>query len=417
MNPRDPRSSAAAWLLGSKRIELDRPRLIAILNLTPDSFFDGGVLTDVHAAVATAVKAVADGADMLDLGGESTRPGAQRISADEQIRRTVPVIDAIRRVGGPLATIPISIDTTLAPVARAALDAGADAINDVSAGTEDDGMFALAAQRRAGLILMHRLRPPAEDSYSNQYAEGPNYADVVVTVCEFLRSRAMAAIRAGVATERIVLDPGLGFGKTVEQNLELIRRTGEIADLRFPILSALSRKSFTGIYGGLRDSTPQDRLAPTLELSIAHLHAGAILFRVHDVAEHVKVLAALPPVAAGWNKPKRSLHTGRMYHPTASERARAHEMRPEECPRRYCWWWESMEFEWDKAPRDGCRLSLFLKTPGVFRGTPQIVDTPCCRAEPTSNVDHMELRNSTLWDDGFDTMAWPPKKLPPDQCP
>lgn len=290
-NPLDPRSSAA-WLLGSRSIKLDGPRLIAILNLTPDSFYDGGVLTDVHAAVAAAAKALADGADMLDLGGESTRPGARRISADEQVRRTVPVIEAIRRVGGPLATIPISIDTTLAPVARAALDAGADAINDVSAGTEDDQVFALAAQRRAGLILMHRLRPPDKDSYSNQYTQAPRYRDVVGTVRELLRTRAIAAMSAGVATERIVVDPGLGFGKTVEQNLELIRRTRELADLGFPVLSALSRKSFTGVYGGLRDSIPQERLKPTLKLSVAHLHAGAILFRVHDVAEHAKALSA-----------------------------------------------------------------------------------------------------------------------------
>jgi dihydropteroate synthase len=292
------------WNVGDgKGIALDRPRIIAILNVTPDSFHDGGVLTDAYAAVAAARKAVADGADALDIGGESTRPGAQRVPADEQVRRTMPVIQAIRRAGGPLATIPISIDTTLGSVARAALDAGADAINDVSAGTEDEGMFALAAERRAGLILMHRLRPPGDDSYSTQYAQPPRYDDVVAAVRGFLAAR--AAIERGVSREAIVIDPGLGFGKTVEQNLELIRRTRELAALGFPMLSALSRKSFTGAYGGLRDSTPQDRLPPTLELSVAHLHAGALLFRVHDVAAHAKALAAVWETGLGGAPPTR----------------------------------------------------------------------------------------------------------------
>ncbi|MEX2218535.1 MAG: dihydropteroate synthase [Phycisphaerales bacterium] len=271
---------------------LDRPRLVAILNLTPDSFYDGGRLGTVEEAVRAAERAVADGADVLDLGGESTRPGAQRVGPEEQVRRIVPVIGAIRARGGAAGDIPISVDTTLAPVARAALDAGADAINDVSAGAEDAGMFGLAAQRSAGLILMHRLRPPERDSYSDRYAEPPRYGDVAAEVSAFLRERCAAAGARGVAPGSIVIDPGLGFGKTVEQNLELIRRTGELAALGYPVLSGLSRKSFTGRAAGLAESTPAERLGATLALSVAHLIAGARLFRVHDVAEHRRAVSA-----------------------------------------------------------------------------------------------------------------------------
>ncbi len=275
---------------------------MAILNITPDSFFDGGVLTDARAAAARAEQAVAEGADILDIGGESTRPGAARVPADEQRSRVIPAIAAIRRAGGALA-VPISVDTTHAPVAEAALDAGADAINDVSAGTEDARMLGVAARRRAGLILMHRLRPPDQDSYSDRYASAPNdspravappdYAregGVIAAVRSFLAARSAAALEAGAARESIVLDPGLGFGKTVDQNLELIRRTGELCALGFPILSAISRKSFTGAWAGLKNSPPSDRLAPSIALTLEHRRAGASIFRVHDVSETLHAL-------------------------------------------------------------------------------------------------------------------------------
>jgi len=286
-------SPAQVWLAGfGKPIALDRPRLIAILNLTPDSFHDGGRLPTVEDAVRAAERAVAEGADALDIGGESTRPGSERVAAEEQTRRIIPAIEAIRARGGPLSTIPISVDTTLAPVSLAALDAGADAINDVSAGLEDASMLALAAERRAGLILMHRLAPPERDAYSDRYATPPVYGDVVAETGSFLRTRAEAAMAAGVIRDAIVIDPGLGFGKTVDQNLELIRRTGELAALGYPVLSGLSRKSFVGRAAGLTGSAPADRLEGTLALSVAHLHAGARLFRVHDVAPHARALAA-----------------------------------------------------------------------------------------------------------------------------
>jgi dihydropteroate synthase len=263
---------------------------MAILNLTPDSFSDGGKLTTPDAARDAAARAVAEGADMLDLGAESTRPGAARVAAEEQIRRLVSSLRAIRAA---LPNVPISIDTTLAAVARAALDAGADAVNDVSACLEDPSMLPLAAERRAGLILMHRLRPPGEDSYSDRYADAPRYADVTEEVSAFLASRAHAAVAAGVQRDAVVLDPGLGFGKSVEQNLLLLRETPRLLQLNYPILSALSRKSFVGRVALQRESDPGERVAATIALSVAHYLAGARVFRVHDVAPHVQALRAI----------------------------------------------------------------------------------------------------------------------------
>lgn len=282
------------WQLGhGKSITLDRPVLIAILNLTPDSFSDGGDLPDAEAAAIAADVAVRNGADMLDIGGESTRPGAVRVSAAEQIRRVVPAIRAIRVQN---SDIPISVDTTVAPVAAAAIDAGADAVNDVSAGLEDDSMLTLVAARRCGLILMHRLQTPDRDRFSDQYQTPPAYpgpGGVAGAVTEFLDRRARAAIEAGVRSGCIVLDPGLGFGKTVEQNLELIRSTPRLAALGYPILSALSRKSFTARAAGLGpDTDPRQRVTASVGLSVAHLSDGANLFRVHDVREHRDALNA-----------------------------------------------------------------------------------------------------------------------------
>lgn len=287
------------WRAGpNKVLTTDRPRIIAILNLTPDSFFDGGSFPNLASVVAAAARAAADGADMLDLGAESTRPGAQRIDPDEQIRRLLPALRAIRSGPAPLPDIPISIDTTRAEVARAALDAGADAINDVSAGTEDPDILALAAQRTAGLILMHRLLPPDRDSFSDRYQNPPRYDDLLAEVAAFLSARASAAMNAGVPRESIMLDPGLGFGKTVEQNLELVRRTSELAALGYPILSAASRKSFVGRAAGLQTSSPADRLAGSIAITLAHHAAGASFFRVHDVAPQAQALRAAAAVRA-----------------------------------------------------------------------------------------------------------------------
>lgn len=287
------------WRLGGGRVlSLAEPAVMAILNLTPDSFSDGGQLATIDAVIAAVRDAVNAGAAMLDIGGESTRPGAARVSAPEQIARVIPAIRAIRASGGELATIPISIDTTRSPVAQAALDAGADAINDVSGGVEDPGILTLATERSAGLILMHRERPPDQDQYSTAYG-GPSTpepvrGDIVAHVGAALKSMLERAARAGVDPHAIVLDPGLGFGKSVRQNIELIVRTSALLGLGRPILSGVSRKSFTGAVSAPPGVTltPAERLPGTLALSIEHLRAGARLFRVHDVAAHTQALRA-----------------------------------------------------------------------------------------------------------------------------
>ncbi len=282
------------WRLANERaITLDRPRIVAILNVTPDSFYAASRAQDAAIALEHAERAVSAGADALDIGGESTRPGASRVDEDEQIRRVVPVVRVIRASRGPAANTPVLVDTTRSGVARAALDAGADAINDVSAGGESGDMLRLVSDRGAGVALMHRAAPPTEDRYSDRYTSEPEYAHgVVQEVVDFLRARAGAAREAGVGPDRIVTDPGLGFGKSVTQNLDLIRATSRLAALGYPVMSALSRKSFVGRVGLGRDSEPAERLAPTLGFSVAHLAAGARLFRVHDVTEHAQALGA-----------------------------------------------------------------------------------------------------------------------------
>ncbi|MFG0304668.1 MAG: dihydropteroate synthase [Phycisphaerales bacterium JB040] len=296
-------SANTAWGIGPGRtLPLDRPRVMTVLNVTPDSFSDGGRLTSPAVVVGAALRALEDGADLLDVGGESTRPGAERVPVLEQIRRVVPAIEAIRAAG---VGLPISVDTTRAEVARAALDAGADIINDVAAGLEDEGVLALAARRGCGLILMHRRLPPGEDSYSDAYASPPSDADVVATVAGFLGDRLGAALAAGVAPEAVVLDPGLGFGKSVEQNLELIAGTPRLLALGRPVLSAASRKSFVGRASLGRDSEPGERLAGSLAVTAAHFQAGARLFRVHDTRPHVEALRLLCGVhrASGAGRP------------------------------------------------------------------------------------------------------------------
>lgn len=287
----------APWRLSDRAsIPLARPVLLGILNLTPDSFFDGGRLPTPEVAARAARAMIDAGAEALDLGAESTRPGALRVSAEDQLAQLLPAIRAIRASSG--RHIPLTVDTTLVRVAQAALDAGADAPNDVSAGEESgDEMLALAARQDCGIILMHRLRPPGEDSYSDAYRITPRYADVVREVADYLGARAERALALGVRREGILVDPGLGFGKTVDQNLELISRTAEIAALGFPVLSALSRKSFVGRVSLNRESTPPERLPGTLALSTVHFRTGASVFRVHDIPEHRQALdaaAAIP---------------------------------------------------------------------------------------------------------------------------
>lgn len=283
-------TNGSIWNLNHERaIQLDRPFLVGILNITPDSFSDGGDYNAPDKAVERARQMRDEGADALDIGGESTRPGARRVSACGQIERVVPVISAIRKAG---IELPITVDTTRAETARAALRVGADAINDVSAGAEDDGMLALAAEMGCGLILMHRERPPDEDRFSDQYDQPPVAGEITDRVVQSLSRSRERALGAGVKPECIMLDPGLGFGKDVEQNLELIATTPRLLGFGHPVMSALSRKSFVGRVGLGRDSDPSERLPATLALSVLHLRRGARVFRVHDIAAHRQALDA-----------------------------------------------------------------------------------------------------------------------------
>jgi dihydropteroate synthase len=261
---------------------------MGILNVTPDSFSDGGRHNKPADAVAHAERMVGEGAAIIDIGGESTRPGAERIGAGEQIRRVVPVIEAIRS----RIDIPISIDTTLSDVATAAIDAGATMINDVSAGTEDEAMLPLAAQRGCGIVLMHRLCPPEEDSWSDRYTREPEYdGDVVGSVLAWLLAHALVAIEAGVHPSAICLDPGLGFGKTVQQNWKLIAGSDRFAAINYPVLAASSRKSFLGTVTGV--TRPEQRGSVSLAVTAMQYAAGLRLFRVHDVSAHRHALEQL----------------------------------------------------------------------------------------------------------------------------
>ncbi len=288
----------------AKSLNVRRACVLGILNITPDSFSDGGTFDGplgIEKAVRVADEMLHHGAAGIDIGAESTRPGAVPVPADEQIRRAVGVIDAIRRRLGSECVV--SIDTTLSMVASAALDAGADCVNDTSAGRDDELMFGLVARCGAGLILMHRLTLPARDAYSTQYAAAggavPVYEpDVMNVVREFVISRASEAERAGVARERIVLDPGLGFGKSVADNIRLIRESASLAAAGYPVMSGLSRKSFVGHVSGVSgDRPPRERVAGSVALSIMHYLNGARVFRVHDVREHVEALRAAEAVA------------------------------------------------------------------------------------------------------------------------
>ncbi|EXJ14380.1 dihydropteroate synthase [Imhoffiella purpurea] len=250
------------------------PLIMGILNLTPDSFSDGGRHLDTAAAVSHALDMLEDGADIIDVGGESTRPGSRPIPAEEQKRRVLTVIKALRdRVP---AQVPISIDTTLAEVAEAVLDAGGNWINDVSAGLDDARMLSLSAERGAPIVLMHRR------GRSDHMQDDPRYRDVVAEVRDHLAGRVDAALAVGVSETHILLDPGIGFGKTLEHNLALIGGLDRLVDLGFPVLLGTSRKRFLGsICGGLEPTALMPATCATTTLGVM---AGARVFRVHDVA-------------------------------------------------------------------------------------------------------------------------------------
>jgi dihydropteroate synthase len=245
-------------------------KLMGVVNVTPDSFSDGGLFLEAEAAVAHGEVLAGDGADILDVGGESTRPGAEEVSEAEEIARTEPVVAGLAKA----ATV--SIDTSKAAVAAAALDAGASIVNDVTALRGDPEIGGLCAERGAGLVLMHMQGDP------RTMQEAPSYGDVVEDVKAFLAERMNVAVGAGVAEERIWLDPGIGFGKALEHNLELLRRLGELRELGRPLVVGTSRKSFIGKIDG---SEVGERLGGTIASSVLAAAEGADVLRVHDVAE------------------------------------------------------------------------------------------------------------------------------------
>lgn len=259
--------------------ELDLAAKIAVLgivNVTPDSFSDGGKFFAMPAAREHADRLIAEGADVLDIGGESTRPGAQAVSVEEEIRRVVPLIEAVRRQ----SAIPISVDTRRAAVARAAIEAGANIINDVSA-LSDPPMAELAAATGAGVVLMHMQGTP------ETMQQAPRYSDVLAEVTDFLTARAAFAQSAGIARESIVIDPGIGFGKNLEHNLTLLGRLDRLTETGFPVLVGPSRKAFIGALTGAGAAARLPGTLAAVSLSVA---LGARLVRVHDVAAAVQAI-------------------------------------------------------------------------------------------------------------------------------
>ena len=254
-------------------LPMNRPQIMGILNVTPDSFSDGGRFLAPEAALAQA-RAMAEGADLLDIGGESTRPGAAEVAVDEEVARTAPVIAALR-VGG-LAT-PISIDTRKAPVAKAALAAGAGIVNDVAAMGFDPEMAPVVAGAGAPVILMHSIKTPAT------MQDDPRYEDVLLDVYDFLKARIAAAEAAGIARGRIMVDPGIGFGKTAAHNLALLGRLSLFHDLGVAVLLGASRKRFIGTIGG--EDRAERRMPGSVAVALAGVAQGAQVLRVHDVAE------------------------------------------------------------------------------------------------------------------------------------
>jgi dihydropteroate synthase len=268
--------------------------LMGVVNVTPDSFSDGGRFLDPDAAVAHGARLAEEGAAILDVGGESTRPGAGSVPAEEELRRVLPVIQGLAATLEP-SRARLSIDTSKAAVARAALDAGASYVNDVTAFRGDPAMAGLVAERGAECCLMHMLGEP------RTMQEDPRYDDVVSDVKAFLEQRLAVAVGEGVPEERVTLDPGIGFGKTLEQNLELLGRLDEIAAIGRPVLVGTSRKSFLGKLTGRE---VDDRLAGTIATNVLAYARGASVFRVHDVAPLRDALTvAAATVAAPWTSP------------------------------------------------------------------------------------------------------------------
>jgi dihydropteroate synthase len=256
--------------------QLDKPLIMGILNVTPDSFSDGGKYTGLNEALRQVERMLAEGVDIIDIGGESTRPGSDSVVAIDQLQRVIPVITAIRQQ--LKSDILISIDTTSSEVAKAALAAGANIINDVSAGQDDEAMLALAAQTDVPIILMHSQGTP------KTMQDNPYYDDVVREVIEALKKRIDAALKAGIKKENIAIDPGIGFGKRKQDNLDLLAHLDVLVALEYPVLLGTSRKRFMGTLCDVTE--PSELVTATAVTTALGVMAGVRIFRVHDVREN-----------------------------------------------------------------------------------------------------------------------------------
>ena len=270
------------FLCGKFELNLAHPNVMGIVNVTPDSFSDGGKYSSTELAVEHALQLIADGADILDIGGESTRPGAEPVSLDEELRRVIPVIEALSK----LVTVPLSIDTYKPEVMRAAILAGADIVNDICA-LREDGALEVVANSNAGVCLMHMQGVPQTMQIN------PTYHDVVTEVKQFLTDRLDACLAGGIVKERILLDPGFGFGKTTAHNVSLIQHLDRLAELGFPLLVGLSRKSVLGKIAG---GDELQRLHAGLAASVISVMKGAKIVRVHDVKATVDALKVVTAV-------------------------------------------------------------------------------------------------------------------------
>jgi dihydropteroate synthase len=279
----------AAWRCRDHTFPLGvRTLVMGIVNVTPDSFSDGGMLSTTEEAVAHGVQLAADGADILDIGGESTRPGADAVPLDQELARVVPVVTGLAEAAP--THVALSVDTRRPDVARAALDAGASIVNDVTAG-RDPAMFDAVRAAGAGLVLMHMLGDPAT------MQDDPRYDDVVADVRDFLAARIGAAVAAGVPRDHVCVDPGLGFGKTLEHNLALLRAIATFEQLRTPVLVGASRKRFIGELTGVED--PIDRVEGTAGTVAWCAANGVDVVRVHDVLAMARVVRVVDAIARG----------------------------------------------------------------------------------------------------------------------
>lgn len=273
------------WITTHFDIDLNAPKVMGIVNVTPDSFSDGGQHTGTSAALRHCEQLIADGAHILDIGGESTRPGSPAVPLDEELGRVLPVVREAVKLG-----VPVSVDTYKPEVMRAVLDLGADIVNDIWALRQGDAMGVVASHPRCGVCLMHMHRDPQ----TMQVA--PMEGDVLPQVAEFLMGRAQRLNDLGVARNRIALDPGIGFGKTVEQNFALLGRQNELLALGYPVLAGWSRKSSLGAVTGR--AVPADRVAASIAAALLAVERGASVVRVHDVHETVEALKVWAAVQA-----------------------------------------------------------------------------------------------------------------------